>query len=82
MLIRPKGYCPACNERRAYSLHPIIKETSFNGIIFNYEDIEAHCKKCGGQIKVPALDDRNWYERHKAYYKQVHETFREDQNEH
>ena len=45
MLIRPKGYCPACNERRAYSLHPIIKETSFNGIIFNYEDIEAHCKK-------------------------------------
>lgn len=78
MLLRPKAYCVKCDERHPYTLHPIIKETSFNGIIFNYEDIEAHCKKCGSQIRVQALDDRNWYERHKAYYNKLQETFKED----
>ena len=82
MFVRPKGYCHHCGNQQPYKLKFIESETSFSGVPFTYEEAQAICKKCNTRINVPALDDRNWYEKHKAYYNKLHETFKEDKDEH
>ena len=39
----------------------------------SFLETRAKCKVCGTQVYVPAVNDKNWYERHKAYYNKLDE---------
>lgn len=82
MEIRPKVYCTTCGENRTYKIESSDEEAVFNGVSFIFNEVRARCRKCNQLVRVPALEDRNWYERHKAYYNQLNSVFKEDKNEH
>ena len=68
MQLRPKTFCPKCYESVPYYLRQSEKKISVREVSFSYLEIEAVCKECHNPVYVPAINDKNVYERHKAYY--------------
>lgn len=68
MQLRPKTFCAGCYESVPYRLESVTKEISVKEISFSYLEIQARCTECNSLVYVPAINDKNVYERHKAYY--------------
>lgn len=68
MLIQEKAYCTHCNSKEEYQIRTNTRSLEVNEVIFDYSELEAHCKKCQNLVYVPAVNDRNVYARKKAYY--------------
>ena len=66
------AYCPWCNEETPYAVdldnkHLIHK----NDIGFFVKELTATCTKCGFDVYVPEVNDRNVERREKAYFKSL-----------
>lgn len=68
MQLQPKTFCASCYARVEYRLTTATVELSVRDVIFSYQEVQAFCKDCGAAVYVPAVNDKNVYERHKAYY--------------
>lgn len=73
MDIRPKVFCTKCYESVPYHVQTSIEEASHREVSFSYLETKAFCDICGEQVYVPAINDKNCYERHKAYYDRLEE---------
>ena len=73
MELRPKVFCTKCCERVPYKIESSTEETSVHEVSFKFLETRAKCRICGTQVYVPAVNDKNWYERHKAYYNKLDE---------
>jgi len=73
MELRQKVFCTKCCERVPYRIESSMEETSVHEVSFKFLETRAKCKVCGTQVYVPAVNDKNWYERHKAYYNKLDE---------
>ena len=73
MELRPKTFCTSCYESVPYHLHTETKEISVREVSFSYEELVANCDICGTRVYVPAVNDRNCYEREKQYINRVKE---------
>ena len=51
-----------------YTLESSIEKATHREVEFEYLETRARCDICGNLVYVPAINDKNWYERHKAYY--------------
>lgn len=71
--LRPKTFCTVCYESVPYRLHTENKEVSVREVSFSYEELVANCDICGTRVYVPAVNDRNCYEREKCYIDKVKE---------
>ena len=78
MEVRPKVYCVNCGSFQNYLLESSIEEVDVKNVTFKYLEMRAMCSKCDKQVYVPAINDRNYYEWHKAYYEKLHEIFKEN----
>lgn len=68
MIIREKAFCPKCYETKPWHLESSYETVTVHEVTFSYLETKAICNTCGSQVYVPAVNDKNWYERHKAYY--------------
>ena len=73
MQIHPKAYCVHCGEMRKYRIKTEEVEVTVRDVTFTYPEHQAICKRCGNQVYVPAINDNNFYERHKAYHDKTKE---------
>ena len=73
MELRPKTFCTKCYESVPYRLNNERKEVSIREVSFSYDEIVATCCTCGTRVYVPAINDKNCYEREKQYYERVKE---------
>ena len=81
MEARSKVYCVNCGEFHNYILESSIEKVTVRDVTFNYLEMRALCDRCKKKIYIPAINDRNYYERHKAYYEKLHDIFKEEENE-
>ena len=81
MKIRPKVYCVGCGDFRSYILESSIEVVIVRDVTFDYLEMRALCNRCKKQVYVPAINDLNYYERHKAYYEKLHDILKEKENE-
>ena len=73
MTLRPEVYCVRCGIKVSYKLESSMEETSVHEVSFKFLETRACCRICGEQVYVPAVNDKNVYERHKAYYAKLDE---------
>ena len=73
MTLRPEVYCVRCGVKVPYKLESSMEETSVHEVSFKFLETRARCRICGEQVYVPAVSDKNVYERHKAYYAKLDE---------
>lgn len=73
MEIRPKVFCCKCYEKTEYDIEVSEEVASVREVTFSYPKTRAKCKVCGTEVYVPAINDKNVYERHKAYYEALKE---------
>lgn len=73
MEIRHETFCTNCYTKVPYHLAFSTEVASVREVTFSYEKTTALCDICGKEVYVPAVNDRNVYERHKAYYKELGE---------
>lgn len=73
MALRDKVYCITCGAMRPYRIESSIEEVTVREVSFSYKELKTICKKCGNKVYVPAVNDNNWYERHRAYFNKIHE---------
>lgn len=73
MSIIPKEFCPLCYSKQPFDIREETREISIRGISFSYPELYAVCKGCGNRIYSAVLNDKNVYERQKAYYAQIDE---------
>lgn len=73
MTLRPEVYCVRCGVKVPYKIESSMKETSVHEVFFKFLETRALCRICGEQVYVPAVNDKNVYERHKAYYAKLDE---------
>lgn len=73
MTLRPKVFCTKCYEKVPYTLETEMREISVKEVSFSYLDTQAKCIYCATPVYVPAINDKNAYERHKAYYQKLEE---------
>ena len=73
MTLRPEVYCTRCGVKVLYKLESSMEETSVHEVSFKFLETRARCRICGEQVYVPAVNDKNVYERHKAYYAKLDE---------
>lgn len=71
--IRPKTFCSECYEKVTYHIKEVPREVSVREISFKFVETQAICDECGSVVYVPAINDKNSYERHKAYYAKLEE---------
>lgn len=73
MEIRQKVFCPKCYDKVNYKIESSVEETSVREVSFNFLETRARCVNCNEAVYVPAINDKNYYERHKAYYEKLDE---------
>lgn len=73
MTLRPEVYCAKCGVKVPYKLESSMEETSVQEVSFKFLETRALCRICGERVYVPAVNDKNVYERHKAYYAKLDE---------
>ena len=73
MELRAKAFCTNCYEAMPYTINTSREETTVHEVSFSYLETQARCKKCNNLVYVPAVNDKNYYERHKAYYSKLNE---------
>ena len=71
MQLRPKAFCPSCYDKVQYKVASSETTISVHEVSFSYQELIARCVYCGAAVYVPAINDRNEYERHKAYYEEL-----------
>lgn len=81
MDIRPKVFCVQCYDSEEYELESSIEVASVREVTFPFLETRARCKNCGQLVYVPAINDKNVYERHKAYYKALEEQMKNTKGE-
>lgn len=66
------AYCIWCNEKTPYEIKRHKKRLiKRNGIEFFAKEIYAECRKCGFEVYVPEVNDRNVAIRENAYYRSL-----------
>ena len=73
MELRPKVFCCKCYDKEEYNIETFEDVASVREVTFSYPKTRAKCKVCGTEVYVPAINDKNVYERHKAYYEKLKE---------
>lgn len=73
MELRPKVFCCKCYDKEEYNIEEFEEVASVREVTFTYLKTRAKCKACGTEVYVPAINDKNVYERHKAYYEKLKE---------
>lgn len=71
--LRPKVFCPKCYDKEEYTIESSEEVASVREVTFSYLQTRARCKQCGELVYVPAVNDANVYERHKAYFEAIKE---------
>lgn len=72
----PIAFCCRCYEKVPYTMDFSEELIEYRGIRFRYIRTKAICKRCGEEIYAAPVNDKNWYERHQAYYKKLEELGR------
>ena len=49
------------------------RQSPLQEVSFKFLETRAICRICGERVYVPAVNDKNIYERHKAYYAKLDE---------
>lgn len=78
MELRPKVFCCECYDKEEYNIEESEEVASVKEVAFTYFMSKARCKICGTEVYVPAVNDKNVYERHKAYYLKLKELEEND----
>lgn len=78
MELRPKVFCTICYQPVSYHLESGMREISVKEVSFSFLETRAICDQCGTRVYVPAINDKNVYERHKAYYNKLFEIVKEE----
>lgn len=80
MYLRPKAFCTNCYEKVPYYIDFGKDHVTIRDVAFSYYKTRAICEVCNREVYVPAINDKNWYERHKAYYLKLDELKEMAQN--
>ena len=75
----PKEFCGKCYSRQPFYIREEQRTASVRGVGFSYPELYAVCKNCGDRIYSAVLNDKNIYERQKAYYNRI-DQIKEAQN--
>lgn len=71
MDIIPKAFCTECYEKTTYELKEETTKVKVRGVSFSYPRLRCYCTECGCEVYSPEINDKNVYERHKAYYSKL-----------
>lgn len=63
------AFCLYCNDLQNYDIDSRKIILKINDIIFSYNELYAYCKKCGHEIYVPSINDKNVDNRLETYLK-------------
>ena len=73
LVVRPTAFCSKCYDREEYRTEVQDEVASVREVTFSFPETKAYCKACGTLVYIPAVNDINVYERHKAYYNRLKE---------
>lgn len=68
MELRPTTFCPHCYEKVNYEICTRVRVASVREVTFSFSETYATCNECGHEVYVPAINDKNCFEREKEYY--------------
>jgi hypothetical protein len=65
-------FCPECRLDVRYSLKENTESAELKGKVFEFTSQNAYCERCGGEVYVAELEDKNLKLFYDAYHQERH----------